>query len=273
MVSSQENNSSLFKNPPLIEVIAEVHWMLKKLQIAPDAKVDLYYERFVAEFQNKLTTQNLTHFEELIPSAIPIEILPNQPRKRIRRAEKKWPLVQVGPGIITANTVPPYEGWNQFKTFLFLVIEGLFESYPDAGQNLFLEKLHLRYIDGFDERFDFTQYADFAKRMLNIQPPISKDVFGGYLKKDSDIDYVIEARFQNVKPDKSNGRIKVSPGRIGDSNALIMELHCETLYANPEFISLSSVKRWFEEAHQCLHDQFNTLVAPELKTKFQSRIK
>lgn len=269
MVSSQKDNSHLYENPPLIEVIAEVHWALKELQIAPEAKVDVYYERFVVEFQKKLSMQNFAYSEELIPPAIPIEILPNQPRKRIRQSENKWPLVQVGPGIITANTIPPYEGWDKFKTFLYFVAEGLYKSYPDANQNLRIEKLHLRYVDGFDKRFDFTQYADFAKRMLNIQPPISKELFGSHLKKDSNIDYVIEVRFQNAKPNGSNGRLKVSPGRIRESNALIMEMHCESLFANPECIPLSFVTQWFEDAHQCLSDQFHSLVTPELVFKFQ----
>ena len=269
MASSQENNSHLYKNPPLVEVIAEVHWALNKLQIAPEAKIDVFYERFVTEFQNKLSMRQFTHSQELIPPTIPIEILPHQPRKRIRQAENEWPIVQVGPGIITANTIPPYEGWDKFKSFLYSVIGELYESYPAASQNLRIEKLHLRYIDGFDCRFDFTQYAEFAKQMLNIHPPISKDLFGSHLKKNSDIDYVIEARFQNAIPDGSSGRLKVSPGKIGTSDALIMELHCESLFANAECIALCSVTRWFEEAHQCLHDQFHTLVSPELKAKFQ----
>jgi len=96
VVSSQKDNNRLYENPPLIEVIAEVHWALKELQIAPKAKVDVYYERFVVEFQKKLLMRNFAYSEELIPSVIPIEILPNQPRKRIRHSENKWPLVQVG---------------------------------------------------------------------------------------------------------------------------------------------------------------------------------
>ncbi len=272
MAASYIHDGSIYENPPLIEVIAEIHWALNELQIAPDAKIDIYYERFAIEVEKIMSMRKFTYSEELIPPAIPIELLPHVPRKRIRQSKNKWPLLQFGPGVITANAVPPYEGWDKFKKFLDFVLEGLYESYPNADQNLRIEKLHLRYIDGFGKRFNFTQFADFAKRMLNIQPPVSKDLFASQLKKGSDFNYDIEARYHNAEPNCSHGRLKVYPGKIAGSNALIMELHCESLYENPEFITLSFATNWFEEAHKSLRDQFHCLVAPELAVMFRREI-
>ncbi len=44
-----------YEKAPLIEVIAEIHWALKQLQIAPFVKIDPDYEKFESEILNYLS--------------------------------------------------------------------------------------------------------------------------------------------------------------------------------------------------------------------------
>ncbi len=262
------NQDFLYENAPLIEVIAEIHWALKPLQLAPQSKLDPHYDSFIFDFQNYLSKIQLTHIQELIPKNVPLEILPNQPRIRIRSAPNMWPLAQVGPGIITANIVPPYNGWNEYEEFIFYLINGLYECYPLAPNTLFVEKLHLRYIDGFDHHFGFTQYSQFAANMLGIQSPLSDEFLSNCTKIGSELTYVLECRFQNESPDRSTGRIKIAPGTKDNLNALVMEMSCESNFFNLSFMSPETVKKWFVDAHKSLHIQFDSITTRKLKSKF-----
>ena len=255
----------IYDKAPLVEVIAEIHWRLKNLGTAPDAKIDPYYDLFKDNFLIYAGEIGLKHRQELVPDIVPIELLPHQPRLRLRSGAGLWPLAQVGPGILTANIVPPYDGWSAFSPFLYKLVNGLFDSYPIFEKTLHIDKLHLRYIDGFDKSFGFDQYSDFAEEMLSIICPISDDFNQHFVKEDTQATYLLEHRFFNTKPDNSHGKIKLLPGQINNEDALIMELHCKSTFSDNPKIEPIKMKEWFEEAHRCLHMQFKTLITPTLE--------
>lgn len=256
----------IYEKAPLIEVIAEIHWTLKKLGTAPDAKIDPYYDLFKENFLKHTQKMELKTQQELVPNVVPLELLPNQPRLRLRKAENMWPLAQMGPGILTANIVPPYNGWNAFSPFLHKLIDGLFDSYPIPEKTLHIEKLHLRYIDGFDKSFGFKRYSEFTKKMLGINCQIPEEFVKSSVQQDTQSTYLLEYRFLNTSPPGSRGKIKLAPGRMSNEDALVMEFHCESTFLSNSKIEPEQMKSWFEDAHQCLHMQFETLITPELKT-------
>ena len=255
----------IYDKAPLIEVIAEIHWTLKKLGTAPDAKIDPYYDLFKENFLNYTESMGLKNRQELVPDIVPLELLPNQPKLRLRSGENIWPLAQMGPGIVTANIVPPYNGWSAFSPFLYHLVDGLFESYPISDKTLRIEKLHLRYIDGFDKSFGFERYSDFANTMLGINCQMPDNFIERSVKEDSQSTYLFEYRFANSSPVGSHGKIKLAPGRMNNNNAMVMEFYCESTFPGNSAVKSANMKNWFEEAHQCLHLQFETLATPELK--------
>ena len=256
----------IYEKAPLIEVIAEIHWALKKLESTPDAKIDPYYDLFKDNFINFAKKKKLTHHQELVPDIVPPELLPHQPRLRLRTGEGCWPLAQLGPGIMTANIVPPYNGWNAFAPFLYNLVDGLFKNYPISEKTLHIQKLHLRYIDGFDKSFGFERYSDTAEKTVGIRCPIPDNFIQQCVKADKQTTYLFEYRFSNTSPDGSLGKIKLAPGRMNNEDALIMEFHCESTFPDNTIIEATKMKKWFEEAHRCLHMQFKTLATQELVT-------
>ena len=166
------------------------------------------------------------------------------------------------------NIVPPYDGWVDFEMFLIRMIDGLFENYPDSTNSLFVEKLLLRYIDGFDDQFGFNRYSEFAENMLGIQPPLPRAFLNECAEEQTDISFVIDVQFKNLLPVGSFGRVIVAPGTSMDKSALIMEMHCESLWPQKNSISEKDVKKWFNEAHQSLHSQFDKLATRALKAEF-----
>ena len=258
----------VYENAPLIEVIAEIHWATSQLTLHSKLKSDPHYKQFEQGFENYLSDLEFSDVHEMFPSDIPLELTAYRPRKRFRKAPGQWPLAQIGPGLVTVNIVPPYNGWKEFESFLFKVIDGTFKCYPNAKSSLVVEKLHLRYIDGFDSRFGFDQYAEFAKQMLGFNSILPKEFLQQCAKDGAELPYVSKSRFLNDSPDGSIGGIKVAPGKFNDEDALIMEMYCESSFEDESFVSADNVKKWFQDAHRCLSNQFNIVVTPELKSKF-----
>jgi uncharacterized protein (TIGR04255 family) len=257
----------LYQKPPLIEVIAEIHWSLKKIDSAPQAHLDPYYDVFREQFLEVARSNGLVHVQELIPSAIPIELVSSQPQLRLRSKANAWPLLQIGPGILTANIVPPYDGWAAFEPFLGKAISDLFQSYPLADRTLNISGLHLRYIDGFDDSFGFEKYEDFAKQMLGIERPLSDRFVDENIAPGTESTFILENVFQNKTPVNSTGRMKLSPGQRDGKTAAIMELQCDSRYSDKSASNPTFISEWFAEAHKRLRKQFETIKTDELEAQ------
>ena len=259
------NSDYLYESAPLVEVIAEIHWNLKPVSAVPTVKIDPYFDVFRDGFIQSAEQLSLTNVEEIIPSDVPLEILPHQPRLRLRKAPGTWPLAQIGPGILTANIVPPYQGWREFRAFLKEIVSRLFASYPLADRTLKVEKLHLRYIDGFGDEFRLRDYLGFAEEMLGIASP-----FPGRFIQDAGVigstaKFVLEYRFSNVQPADSTGLIRVAPGKLHEEDALILETHCEGRFGEEKSLQRLDIETWFDEAHARVRRQFDLLATATLK--------
>jgi uncharacterized protein (TIGR04255 family) len=258
-------NDYLYKKAPLVEVIAEIHWALKMLDSAPNSRIDPYYDLFREEFISQVGAEGFGHVQELIPSMVPIELVADQPQLRIRMNEDSWPLMQIGPGLMTANIVPPYQGWAAFEPFLGDAIEKFFSSYPLPTKTLRIERLHLRYIDGFDDSFGLKSYVDFAEAKLGMRKALSDSFVDAHVSDKSKFTFLHESRFENRSPEGSQANIKLSPGTVRGREAAILELRCESKYEDRRATDVNFMKTWFAEAHQTLHAQFEDLSTDDLK--------
>lgn len=261
----------IYEKAPLIEVIAEVHWALKSIDVAPEARLDPYYDIFRDAFLEASRAESLVHVQELIPSAVPPEIVPHRPQLRLRTKPNTWPLVQVGPGVLTSNIVPPYEGWSAFSPFLRTSIARLFSCYPLAEKTLRISRLHLRYIDGFDESFGMNDYTSFAKSHLGVEKPLSEKFIKESVSPNSEMLFVLENIFANQSPENSTGRIKFSPGERDGRKSMIMELICESSFDDRSATSLDFISSWFDEAHHRLRAQFESIATDNLKAVMGER--
>ncbi len=255
----------VYENAPLREVIAEVHWALTDLGVTPSTKIDPYYDLFRDQFLDFAARNGLTQRQEIVPAIVPAAVLPCQPHLRIRTGAERWPLSQIGPGILTANVVPPYGGWSAFSPFIHLVIDGLFECYPIAEKILNICKLHLRYINAFDHGFDYHIHSEFLERMLGIPQPVPQAFVANRTLLPDRSTHLLEYRFINSQPGNSKGIVKILPGRINQARALILELHCEADFEFHGIDDRKAIEIWFDEAHECISKHFDTLATPALK--------
>ena len=254
----------MYKNAPLVEVIAEVHWDLRTVDTSTGIQTDPYYFPLQDKFIEASSEQGLSYQEFVVPNFVPIEHSASHPRLRLRENAEKWPVVQLGPGILTANIVPPYGGWREFETFLLTQIECLLNAYRDIGQSISVNRLHLRYIDGFDHHFNFDHFPTFAKEMLSFSCPLPRKFREEHVRNENEYVYVLDVSFACKAPSKSRARLKISPGTLKDEQALILEISCETINKN-RIQNSTQIKDWFSQAHKAIKRQFETLTTSNLK--------
>src|SRR5579863_2360328 len=127
---------TIFRQPPLVEIVAEVRWDITGLpgvpaQFAggpipvPDSSA---LEIHFMNFASKAAAKGFGLVERVVPTGFPL--LAHQVTLRYRNvAEVEGvPLFQLGPGVFTANLSPPYKSWEAFRPFIDLGLGLLLES-------------------------------------------------------------------------------------------------------------------------------------------------
>jgi len=256
----------VYTKAPLIEVILELHWSLKSLGSAPNAAIDPYYDLFRETFLEK-SKNDLPFVEELVPSEVPIEFISDQPHLRLRPNQSGWPLIQIGPGIMTVNIVPPYNGWSEFRRFISTALDLLFSSYPVAEKTLAPNRVHLRYIDALGEQYGMDRYTDFVSSHLCAPMPVSPEILDGVVADPKTITYAIDSRFKVKSPEDSTARIRISPGKTRGRDAVILEFHCDAGLKGG-FQSKDVLMAWYDQAHEMLHTLFDKTVSSDVKKNF-----
>ena len=253
----------MYANPPLVEVIVELRWKLKALTLTPGGTLDPFFDEFSADLARRLKEDGYAFAEPLVPSEIPMEVLAHRVVRRFRRAENTWPVFQCGPGVFTANIVPPYDGWRAFSGIVRRGLDHVFAAYPVADKYLQPDGIQLKYIDAFTADHGFKSYSEFV-RLLNVRaelPSISPP------RSDAakDMEAVMEFRLKTDSP-VGVGVIKISPGISSGARALVMEMSLRSPYqdsANP-----AQAISWLNSAHKVVRGWFEGIVTPELERTF-----
>src|SRR5947209_1729030 len=111
---------------PLVEAILEVRWALETKQ--PGTQIDPQYKLLLGRFQERVRDR-YPEYEQLPAAALPDELIPYNVQHRFRRNANGWPLVQLGPGLLTVNETETYD-WTTFRPLTLEAFQKLFEAYP-----------------------------------------------------------------------------------------------------------------------------------------------
>jgi len=246
----------LLPKKPLIEAIFEFRWQIR------NEEGDPHYTLFLGRLYDRVQKQY--PFHESLPTAmIPLPAAGNVIQHRFRVNKGKWPLIQIGPGIVTINDTESYI-WQDFGQRAKSIIKAVFEAYPEPDQ-LNTASLVLRYLDGFelDQNEDMFNYLSTKLKSTVLLPP---QLFENTDVSRSPKILNIMASFPVAKP-KGDILVRFGSGRHNDRPALIMEtaVHSDSpdLPRMPE-----GFERWVEDAHKLTDDWFFTFIEGELKRRF-----
>jgi uncharacterized protein (TIGR04255 family) len=246
-------------NKPLVEAMFELRWGLDG---PPGMAVDPYYQMLIGLLFNAVKG-NYPHWERLPASKVPEGFAPYAPHHRFRAGVETWPLVQIGPGLLTVNDTEDYE-WETFFPRCSAVVDSLFGIYPDASEGLRIFEITLRYIDA-DTLLNVSAVDFMRKLKLNVDVP--KSLFdGGRIGRNS-LGVGLSLAYPALQP-KGLFQISCNQGKKHDQDAMIWQTQVVSRGTDAPR-QADSIKQWLQVAHETIHDWFFRQIEGELLEKYQ----
>jgi len=255
-------SSEVLSHKPLVEAIFQLRWKLEGGDGEPPR--DRHYRLLVGSLYDKLA-EHYPYHEELPTASVPDELVPYFPQHRFRTADGDWPLVQVGPGILSLNETDGYM-WAGFEGRALSMVEALYASHPD-GKELQTEGLTLRYIDAVSLDTPEQDPLDFLRRYLKTDVGLEPSLFEGtgVVPRPAQLD--LRFSFSTGEP-AGFMHIRFSLGHAEREGSVLWETAVESSAENAPR-DPSDIGTWLRAAHGLTHDWFFKLIKGELRERFQ----
>jgi uncharacterized protein (TIGR04255 family) len=238
-------------NAPLQEVVFELFWELES--DSNGLPVDNDYEYALGLFKSEISKDfkhsvKLTH---VLPKEINLQLF-SFPRHQFWAAEKTWPVVQLGPGILVVNDIEKNYTWQSFRKQVLSSKIFLENSY---NRPLTYVGLRLKYIDAF-ETGESSVY-EFMNQNFNISLNNNFGISG------SPVSVNIAQRFN-----LDNGcfaDFNINSALNANARQIIL---WHSAYSVESKLESGSIESWLDNAHDFLSRQFKEFVKPEFYARF-----
>lgn len=250
-------------HPPLIETIFEIRWEIENNEQTGGMR-DPSYPMMYGSLYERLK-KDLPIIEDLPSTQAHPETTPYVPRHRMRKEKNGYPLVQVGPGIMTINEGKGYS-WTGFRSLVLRVIESIIDLYPTNTLPLNFTKCEIRYVNGI--RFDIARENPlaFLADKLHMKLEMDPDLFKYNSLNDRpngvglNVSYVLDKPMGNLAIGANMGQFEGKPAFI--QQTLIQSFGDLTPADGDGFAS------WLEDAHTAAENCFQVFCKGALMEKF-----
>lgn len=260
--------------PPLVEALVEVRWALQptaagdqlpqSAQAPPAFQTDPQYKLLVGRFFDRVQEKYPAH-EQLPSAAMPDELLPFVAQHRFRVAADAWPLVQLGPGVLSVNDTRSREyTWEDFRERCLHAVAALFEAYP-AGNDLKVTSLSLRYINGITFDYQHQNLLTYLRDSLKVSVALPDSLFEGQVANRPEslrleVSFPASAPAGTVATRLATGRIE---GKLGVIWELLVQSTGQQVPSMPREFG-----PWVDAAHVHIDDWFSRLIEGDLERTF-----
>lgn len=251
------------KNKPLVEAIFELRWELQ--EPAPIMKVDPHYRLLVGRVYDRVKDEYPFH-EQLPTATIPDEIAGYVVQHRFRKDKDEWPLIQVGPGVITLNDTDGYI-WEDFEKRISHVLDTFFEAYPNTDSKITINRSLLRYIDAVSFDYEEGDIFTFLREKMKMNIEINNDLFEKTEVSRLPLGLDMRFSFPSKEP-KGAVHLRFSRGKREDVHALLWETMVESL-GNDSPQTKKDITTWVKKAHQLTDNWFFMMIEGELLRRFE----
>ncbi len=254
------------KNKPLVEAIFEFHWRLE-VGSGPGMESDRGFRVLLGRFFDRIRHE-YPSFTDLPQSQLPEAMTPRLVRHQFRPGPDKWPLVQIGPGIITVNDTESYK-WESFLPRITNVVAALFATYPSEISPLAPQHIMLRYVNAisFNPATSEQPLLAFLREKLHTSIATHPPALGVDAPRDAPSSLVLHMSYPLKKP-KGTGVLAFGTGVSDSQPAIIWELQVKAqeddVPKNPE-----QCEPWLLDAHETVEDWFLSLCEGELLNLFR----
>lgn len=229
---------------PLQEAIFEIRWPLQPDETGRQL-VDLEYPFALGKFQDALKN-DFPHHVAKFPNDIPHQLFNYQTIHQFWHQGKAWPVIQLGPGIITLNETEQNYEWE--KTYLPNIKKTLWALEKSYGQ-LEFNLTSLRYIDVVRVAdYGFVHWEDFVQKHINFRFHNQFDTRGK----------LVGFNFEQSFDLNDLGLLNVS-FTSGQNNQKEDIFIWQTAVAIQGPTSQKEVLPWLGNAHKCASDLFKDI--------------
>jgi uncharacterized protein (TIGR04255 family) len=243
-------------NKPLIEAILEVRW-------GQEGQPDAAYPLIVGRLYERLKTQ-YPAIEDLPIVQVPPEITVHQVRHRFRAAKDGWPLVQVGPGVLTVNETEGYR-WRDFSERAKTLLPLLHETHPKP-ENLQITSLLLRYVNAIDFDYASSDVLAFLAEKMRVSLSFVPSTREKGIVRGNPKSLGIHVIFPAQTPTGSV-ILLVGTGKRKGADAIVWEIHFRSVAGEIPTLP-DAFPSWLESAHDTVEKWFIEMVQGKLLAQF-----
>lgn len=249
------------KHKPLIEAILELKWVLEE-RPGTEFRFDSNYRLLLGRFFEKVKGEYPAH-KALPTASVPDEMVARMAQHRFQVKSDDWPLIQLGPGLLTVNETSGYT-WEDFSRRCEKAVAYLLETYPvDGGPQV--DELTLWYIDAVECDYAKDNVFKFLEDKMKVKIHLPESLFKEVPIGDVPASFNWEVAYPLKKP---NGQIRLRfhTGVKQGVPALIWE----TLVVSKgtDLKDLKKFGDWLASAHEATDEWFFKLIDGELEKRF-----
>ncbi len=249
------------KNKPLVEVILELKWALP----APGMGGDPDYQLLLGRFSERV--ESVYPFHEPLPTAqMPDVMAAQMVQHRFRTGKGGWPLVQMGPGIMTVNATDGYQ-WDDFRNRCEQAVKALLDAHP-AKQKFAVQDLALHYINAVEVDFRRESVFQFLAEKMKTKISLPDRLFDGGRVIGNPAAFHWQASFPHDGPG-GTVTLRFAIGQRSGRPALIWETLVQVARDRMPSIP-DGFSRWLGKAHDLTDDWFFKLIEGELESTFSA---
>jgi uncharacterized protein (TIGR04255 family) len=240
---------------------------LTNLKIVEGVQIDPFYPMLLQKFTAAMAETGFGIVESRVPDDAPIELLAYQATRMFRQAANQWPVFQIGPGVFTANVVPPYGGWSSFVPHIEKGLSKLYSSYPD--EFMLPQRATLRYLNAFKSSHGMSSPPTFIRNCLKLVCPLPDQIVSAAEGGKDAILQTGNIRIPLAIIPNATGRILWGAGRHNNEEAVTLELRVEMSATGEK--SPSYVLSQLNKAHSTISVWFEALISDQLRSHFGDR--
>ena len=262
-IQGSAGNTEDLKHKPLVECIFEMKW-LSGAAGGGKISIDPYNKLLVGCLYDRLKRTYPEH-EQLQTASLPDQVVGQTVQHRFRAGQGKWPLVQIGPGILTVNDTEGYV-WRDFRKRAFETVAALYAAHPNR-KDVRIQSLVLRYIDAISFDYSKNNLLTFLKGKLHVAISLPDSLFTDTGVNESPRYFDWQAAFDCVIP-KGKMMVRLATGLKETDRVLVWETHISS--ENGDLPPMpSELANWLEAAHGLTHDWFFKLIKGDLLRRFR----
>lgn len=237
-------------NAPLKEAIFEIFWSTPndKTGFPTDKEYELAQGRFDVEIKKLFPI-----YKRLIPYNSPIKVF-RHPVHQFWKNHLQWPVVQLGPGIMTINEVESSYIWDEFRNNIIASLNILLKSYLESPP---FERLSLKYIDSKDLP-DGSSVFDFINKNFRTNFTNSFDLPGDIIGLN------FNQTFRGFDDSNIHLNIQTAINNFNGKAAIVWI----TLVEKNGTFNLDDILKWIDKAHDICSELFKKTLNEEFYETF-----